>query len=148
MPAIQWDGSSSHKITIHRQNLRIVLDMPAHLMDMQRAKMAAKRALPLRSDIRKVLLAEDDHAALGRQQGQLGFLRRAELAQLQTEDFGADVGRDLVDGDAGGLQEVLLRWVGAQADVCVGEFFQRRLLQSGRVVGEVLRVFVLNSVSC
>lgn len=138
-------GLCSHKIAIHGQNLRIVLDMPAHLMDMQRAKIAPKRALPLGPDISKVLVAEDDHAALSRQQGELVFLRVAELAQLDAEQFGADVGRDLVDGDAGGLQEVFLLWVGAQADVCVGEFFQRRLLQTWGVVGEVLGVFVLNS---
>lgn len=50
-------------ITIHRQNLRIVPDISAYLMNMQPTKVPSVFALSFRSSVGKVLVAGKLHSS-------------------------------------------------------------------------------------
>jgi hypothetical protein len=48
------------------------------------------------------LVTEEDDAALGDEQGEFVSLLVGEVFKLQTDDFGADVGGQVVDSFGGG----------------------------------------------
>lgn len=70
--------------------LQAALDVGADGVDVEGAKVAGKVLLLLNADVLKVLVAEDDDAALGNEQGQLVLLQVIEGRQLEAADLGAD----------------------------------------------------------
>jgi len=71
-----------HKIPVNRKQLGIVLDLAAHLMDMELPKMGAKLALAVRTDICKVLIVKDHYSSLRGQERQFILLLGCQCAQL------------------------------------------------------------------
>lgn len=78
---------------INGVKLNMVFDVCADGMNVQSAKVLSKFLLLLWANVFKVLVAEDYHASLCNQQGQLVFLGIAQLRELQACDLGADSGR-------------------------------------------------------
>ncbi len=118
-------------------------------VDVQRAKVAAELLLLLKANVLEVLVAEDDDAALGDEQGELVTLLVVELRELQAADLGADD-----RGQLGHLEvlvvlgeEVGFLLLGDEAAVVELEGLEGR--EGGRLVvdGEVLGVFVLSGKS-
>lgn len=85
-------------------------------MHLYLAIMPAKLQLLLRTE---VLVAEENDAALSDEQGELVALLGGQVFELETDDFGADVGCQ-VDDFFGGGEEGGFGWVGAGAGVGVG----------------------------
>jgi len=114
-------------------------------MDVQRPKVQPECLLLLDANVLEVLVAEDDHAALGDQQRQLVFLEAVELAELQPADLGTDDGRELghLEGGVLGRQKIWLVFVGDEAAVIEFKWLQRREGSLLVVNGEVGGVFVL-----
>lgn len=83
------------EVAVHGQQLRVALDLAAVLVDVQRAKVSPELSLSVGANVGKVLVLEDDNAALGREQRQLVALLAGQTDQLKTAHFGADGGRDL-----------------------------------------------------
>lgn len=106
------DGAR-REVPVDRQQLGVILDLAAHLVNVQGPKVRAELSLPILTDVREVLILEDEDAALGGQQRQLVALRAGQRAQLQPADFGPDRRRDLVEGSARGAQESFLFRVGS-----------------------------------
>lgn len=85
-------------------------------MNLDLAQPFSQRPLLLWS---QVLVAEEDDAPLGDEQGELVLLRVGEVLELEALDLGADVRREV--GHLGrGAEERLLGLVGAGARVGVG----------------------------
>ena len=67
-----------HKVTIDREQFRVVLDLTPHLMNMKLAEILSKLSLPFRSNISKILVTKDDNTPLSGQKCQLIFLLRGQ----------------------------------------------------------------------
>lgn len=106
---------------------------------MQPSKILPECLLPLRPDILKVLIAEDDDSPLRDQQCELVLLPVRQLRQLQAADLGADERRQLRHDDVrvARCEEVRLRLVSRVPTV--GELEWRSGLEFGLLVvnGEV-----------
>ena len=54
-----------HKISVHREEFRVVFDLATYLMNVEFPKMGAEFALSVRPDVRKILIVENNDASLG-----------------------------------------------------------------------------------
>lgn len=115
-------NGSLHKVSIHRQNLGIVFDLAANLMDVEWTEMGAELALSFGSNVCKVLVAEDDDPALGGEECQFIFLLRSEAAELDATNLRADGRGQFFDNGARSLKKRFLLRVGTQTYVDVLEF--------------------------
>lgn len=91
------------EVSIDRQQLGIVLDMPSMLMDMQLAKVGTKLLLLLEADVNKVLIAEDNDASLCSEEGEFVLLLRVQRAKLQAMNFGTDRRGDFLERGSRGI---------------------------------------------
>lgn len=96
---------------------------------------------------REVLVAEEDDASLGDEQSQLVFLLFRQVLELETLDFGADVGGEI--GDFGrGRQEGLFLLVGARARVRVWTVLVSDLVGIAVVVTVLVLCVLFGSMFC
>lgn len=109
--------SSLHEVAIDRQQLRIVLDLAAHLMDMQGAKIGAELALAFWTNVGKVLIAENNDSSLRCQESQLILLLGGEGAELYTTDLSANGRRQLLELRPRSVEQRLLFRIGPKAHV-------------------------------
>jgi hypothetical protein len=126
--------------------LQIVLDVRADGVDVQRAKVAGKFLLGVDAGVLEILVAEDDDAALGNEQGELVLLQVGQRRQLEAADLSANGRGQAGGGDTGGRvggQQVGLGLVGDEAAVVEGKRLEGREGGLFVVDGEVRSVLVL-----
>lgn len=126
--------------------LEVVLDVGADGVDVQRAKVAGKFLLGVDAGVLEVLVAEDDDAALGNEQGELVLLQVGEGGQLEATDLGTNGRGEAGGGDTGrrvGGQQVGLGLVGDETTVVEGKGLERWEGGFFVVDGEVRSVLVL-----
>lgn len=115
---------------------------------MKGTEVSAKLLLLLNADILEILATEDDDTTLGYMESQLIFLGIVELGELKAADLGSNDRRQPfgLNFRVAFGQEVLLVLVGSETPV--GEFEGLQRLEGCLLVidGEVVGIFVLQSL--
>ena len=107
-------------VVVAKRNVQVgmALGMRAPLMRVQASEVRREFLEPFGAPVHKVLVPEDDDAALRDVERHLVLLLVCEPAQLDAAHFGADVGRHVLA--VGNRREKgLLLWVGARGDIDV-----------------------------
>lgn len=94
-------------------------------MNVMTTEVATKFDRVLDTKICKILVAERYHLLLRNEESQLILAGIGELTQLDTVDFGTNVGREISDLSI--LQKIRERWISIFAMLCVVERLQWRV---------------------
>jgi hypothetical protein len=103
------------------------------------AKIPTKVESLLNRKVRKILISERNHFALGHKQCKLVLSCIAELAELDTSNFGASAWGELLDLGAR-FQQIWESRICVQAMLDVNELFKRRVFFPMVPYWKVMRV--------